>query len=203
MKPSSRKPRTRSARCAPIWSSTKAWCIWRWDCPRSSSPPPLRSLESSDGRPTSSNSVRTTASSGPRQTTSGLRRSPTEPDLPLRWRDENALRQRHVDAEVGFVHELRDRDIPRNAHQLISLMAGELFLRHQEIHHLLDGGLGGHHQIRIGSHADVVRGGFRTRPFEPHVFAHGQLQAAAQGGLDGGLIHLAVSLGSIAIAYFE
>src|SRR3984885_16121730 len=180
MKPSSRKPRTRSARCEPIWSSTKAWCIWRWDCPRSSSPPPLRLLESLDGRRTSWNSARTTASSGLRQTTSGLRRSPTEPNLTLHWRDENALRQPHVNAEVRFVHELRDRDISRNAHQLIGLMAVEPFLRYQEIHHLLDGGLGGHHQIGIGSHADVVRGGFRARPFEPHVFAHSQLQAAAQ-----------------------
>ena len=57
----------------------------------------------------------------------------------LLFADEDALRQLDVHAEIGLVHQLRDRDIARDAHQLIGLMARELLRRHQEIHHLLNG----------------------------------------------------------------
>src|SRR6202035_3533130 len=93
---------------------------------------------------------------------------------------ENAFRQLDVHAEIRLIHQLRDSHVSCNAHQLIGLMARELLLRHQEIHHLLNRSLGGNDKIRIGSHADVVGGGFGAWPFELHVLAHRQLQAAAQ-----------------------
>ena len=46
---------------------------------------------------------------------------------------ENALGQPHVDTQVRLVHQLGHRDVPGHTHQLIRLVAAELFLRDQKI----------------------------------------------------------------------
>jgi hypothetical protein len=45
-----------------------------------------------------------------------------------------------------------------------------------------------------------VRGGFRARPGYFHVLADDELEPAAQAGLDGGEVDLALALGSVSVA---
>src|SRR5882762_816262 len=51
---------------------------------------------------------------------------------------ENALRQPHVDAEVRFVDELRDRNVAGNADDLIRLVLRQLLRGGEEVDHLLN-----------------------------------------------------------------
>src|ERR1700722_18986811 len=77
---------------------------------------------------------------------------------------ENTFRHPDVNAVVRLVDQLRNGDISRQAHELIRLVLGEFPLRRDEIDHLLDGGLGGHCQVRVGRHTDVVRLSLSARP---------------------------------------
>src|SRR5580658_1340196 len=116
---------------------------------------------------------------------------------------EYALGKTYVDADVRLVHQLSDRHIPGDTDQLIGHLTRELFFAHQEIDHFLDGGTGRDVEIRIGGHADVVGRSLGARPGELQVFAYGELQAAAQRSLNGGLIDLAITLGDVTVADLE
>src|SRR6185503_3474062 len=122
---------------------------------------------------------------------------------PLRSFLEDALRQPHVYAVIRLVDQLCHRDISSDAHQLIRLMLREMFLRDEKIDHLLNRTARRNRQIRVGRHADVVGRRFRARPCKLHVFAYSQAQAATQRGFDRGLIHRAVALRGMTVAYLE
>ena len=55
-------------------------------------------------------------------------------------------------------------------------------------------------EILVESHADVVRGGLRTRPAQPLPFANAHLECAPKRRLKGGAGHFAVTLHAVAVA---
>ena len=108
-----------------------------------------------------------------------------------------------MDAEVGLVDQLGDRDVSGDADQLIGPVPGELLLRDQEVDHLLDGALVA--TARSGSVAMLMK--------SVAVSARGQVsfmslrtvscKPAAQRGLDRRLIDLAIALRGVAVADLE
>ncbi len=98
-----------------------------------------------------------------------------------------------MDAFVA-VDQFGDMEIGGDAGEHIGVVAGEMFLGHEEIDHFADGERGAGVQVIVQAHGDVVGGGFGARPFQVQVFADDELEGADERSFEGGNVHFAVAL---------
>ena len=71
-----------------------------------------------------------------------------------------------MNAEVRPIDQLRDRDVARDARQLVGLVLRQASRFDEEVDHLLDGRGGRDRQVGIGGHRDVVGGRLGAGPWD-------------------------------------
>src|SRR6476620_3764160 len=92
---------------------------------------------------------------------------------------KNSLRQHHVNALVA-VDQFGDVHVTGHAGEHVSVVAAEALGADQKVDHLAHGDARGFMQLRMKSHADVMRGRFRTRIFLAGTLVQDELERSHQ-----------------------